>query len=167
MLIWKILLFSTIMIAKAQAQQPPVSYPKIAGYVAIVHPIVTFSGNKTTTNFSHSYTVGFPVAINIWKNNKFGFSAEFVPFIKADSTGSKMNNFMFHPGLLIALGKGWTFAGRAAFETGGRYGFTPVINKIVKRNKSSAFFIALPFPFRWGNYQPFSFTSAFEFGLSF
>ena len=150
-----------------KAQQVPVTYPKIAGYVGILHPIVTFSKNDITTNFKDYYLVGLPTGINIWKSNKIGFSAEFVPFIKADSTGSKMNNFLFHPGILVALGKGWTFAGRAAFETSGRYGFTPVINKIVKKNKNSGYFVAIPLPFRFGNKLDATFTIGFQFGISF
>ncbi|MCS3795122.1 hypothetical protein [Niastella sp. OAS944] len=149
------------------AQQPTETYPKIAGYVGILHPIVTFSKNETVTNFKDYYIVGMPTGINIWKSKKIGFSAEFVPLIKADSTGSKMNNFLFHPGVLVALGHGWTFAGRAAFETGGRYGFTPVINKIVKKNKNSGYFVAVPLPFRFGNNHDATFTIGFQFGIAF
>jgi len=58
---------------------------------------------------------------------------EFVPLIRAGNGTSKMNNFLFHPGALFGLGKGFTLATRAAFETSGRYGFTPVLNKIVKK----------------------------------
>lgn len=151
---------------KIVAQQTAV-YPKIAGYVGILHPLVTFNEDETTTNFKDYYIGGLPVGINIWKSAKIGFSAEFVPFIRADSTGSKMNNFLFHPGVLIALGKGWTFAGRAAFETSGRYGFTPVLNKIVKKNKNSGYFVAIPLPFRFGNDHPASFTIGFQFGITF
>jgi hypothetical protein len=151
----------------SKAQQTPVTYPKITGYVGIIHPLVIFSKNETTTNFKDYYLVGLPTGINIWKSDKIGFSAEFVPFIKADSTGSKMNNFLFHPGILVALGKGWTFAGRAAFETSGRYGFTPVINKIVKKNKNSGYFIAVPFPFRFGNNHDATFAVCFQFGIAF
>jgi hypothetical protein len=151
----------------SNAQQTPATYPKIAGYVGILHPIVTFSKKDITTNFKDYYVAGLPTGINIWKSSKIGFSAEFVPFIRADSTGSKMNNFLFHPGILVALGKGWTFAGRAAFETSGRYGFTPVINKIVKKNKNSGYFVAIPFPFRFGNNHDATFAIGFQFGISF
>jgi hypothetical protein len=150
-----------------KAQQATDTYPKIAGYVGILHPIVTFSKKETVTNFKDYYVVGMPTGINIWKTKKIGFSAEFVPFVRADSTGSKMNNFLFHPGILVALGKGWTFAGRAAFETGGRYGFTPVLNKIVKKNKNSGYFIAIPLPFRFGNNHDATFSIGFQFGTAF
>ena len=150
------------------AQQIPVqTYPKIAGYVGIVHPIVTFSSDGTHTNFKDSYVVGMPIGINIWKSAKIGFSSEIVPFVKATGTGSKVNNVLFHPGVLVALGNGFTFAGRAAFETSGRYGVTPVLNKIVKKNEGSSYFIALPLPVRFGNDLPSSLGIGFQFGISF
>jgi hypothetical protein len=161
-----LLIFGLLIGGQVNAQEE-VRYPRIAGYVGILHPLVTFSKDATTTNFDRFYLGGLPTGINIWKSSHIGFSAEFVPFIRADSTGSKMSNFLFHPGVLVALGNGWTFAGRAAFETGGRYGFTPVINKIVKKNKHSGYFVAIPFPVRFGNNQAATFTVGFQFGLSF
>ena len=151
----------------AQAQNPATGYPKIAGYVGLIHPIITFSSDKPVTNFKDFYLVGLPTGINIWKSANIGFSAEFVPFVRAENGTSKMNNFLFHPGVLVALGHGWTFAGRAAFETAGRYGFTPVINKIVKKNKNSGYFVAVPLPVRFGNEHPPSFTIGFQFGIAF
>jgi hypothetical protein len=68
---------------------------------------------------------------------------------------------------LVTLGKGFTFIGRAAFETGGRYGFTPIINKVVRKNKHSNYFVAIPVPVRFGNDKPASATLAFQFGLGF
>ena len=149
------------------AQQSAVVYPKITGYVGIIHPLITFSKDETTTPFKNFYIGGLPAGINIWKSAKIGFSAEFVPYIRAEKGTSKMSNFLFHPGVLVALGKGWTFAGRAAFETSGRYGFTPVLNKIVKKNKNSGYFVALPLPFRFGNEHPATFTIGFQFGIAF
>src|SRR3954464_9271965 len=102
------------------------TYLKIATYVAIVHPIVTYSKDNPQYNFKDSYTVGMPVGVNIWKSTKVGFSLEMVPFIMAKNGSSRMSNFLFHPGVVVSLGKGFTFAGRAAFETAGRYGLTPV-----------------------------------------
>ena len=158
-----VILFQRTAISQSAA---PV-YPRIAGYVGILHPIVTFSKDGTTTNFNKSYVGGLPVGINIWKSAKIGFSAEFVPTIRAEKGTSRMSNFLFHPGILLGMGKGWTFAGRAAFETSGRYGFTPVINKIVKKNKNSGYFVAVPLPFRFGNEHPATFTVGFQFGIVF
>lgn len=147
--------------------QNTVTYPRVAGYVGLLHPLVTFNRDHTVKNFDGFYLAGLPVGINIWKSQSVGFSAEFVPFVRADSTGSKMNNFLFHPGVLFGLKKGWTIAARAAFETSGRYGFTPVLNKIVKKNKHSGYFVAVPFPVRFGNNHPASFSIGFQFGIAF
>jgi len=143
------------------------SHPKIVGYIGIVHPIVTFSSDGTHTNFRDNYVVGMPIGINIWKSGNIGFSSEIVPFISASSAGSKVNNVLFHPGILIALGNGFTFAGRAAFETSGRYGMTPVFNKVIKKNKGTNYFVAVPLPARFGNNLPSSFGIGFQFGISF
>ncbi|WP_343533984.1 hypothetical protein [Pedobacter sp.] len=143
------------------------NYPKVAGYVGILHPIATFSSTGTDTNFDGHYVVGMPTGINIWKSARIGFSAEFVPTIRVENGIGKMSNFLFHPGVLVALGNGFTFAGRAAFETSGRFGLTPVINKTVIRNKSCSYFVALPFPLRFGNDRPSSFGIGFQFGIAF
>lgn len=148
-------------------QTPAPNYPKIAGYIGIVHPIVSFDKNGAHANFRDSYVVGMPIGINIWKSSKIGFSSEIVPFIKATKNDSKMNNVLFHPGVLVALGKGFTFASRVAFETSGRYGLTPVINKTVKKNKNTSYFVAVPLPVRFGNNLPSSFGIGFQFGISF
>src|SRR5688500_1960119 len=77
----------------SQAQAPPpVTYPKVAGYVGIIHPLVTFSKDGTTTNFDGYYVVGMPTGINIRKSAKIGFSAEFVPFVRAENGTSRMSN---------------------------------------------------------------------------
>jgi hypothetical protein len=152
----------------AHAQTSPAqTYPKVTGYVGIVHPLATFSSAGTDYNFDGHYVVGMPTGINLWKSSKIGLSMEFVPFVRAEAGTSKMSNFLFHPGVLVGLGKGYTFAGRAAFETSGRFGFTPVLNKVVVKNSGSSFFVALPLPVRFGNNRPTSFTAAFQFGLAF
>ncbi|HKG07459.1 MAG TPA: hypothetical protein VKB19_13410, partial [Pedobacter sp.] len=147
--------------------QSPQTYPKLAGYIGIVHPIVNFNNEGTHFNFKDSYVVGMPIGINIWKSAKIGFSSEIVPFIRATGSTSKVNNVLFHPGVLVALGSGFTFAGRAAFETSGRYGLTPVLNKTVKKNKGSSYFVAIPLPARFGNDLPSSFGIGFQFGIAF
>jgi hypothetical protein len=159
-----LLAISIITNSIGQTQQ---TYPKLAGYIGVVHPVVSFSSEGTHFNFKDSYIVGMPIGINIWKSAKVGFSSEIVPFIKATGGSSKVNNVLFHPGVLVALGHGLTFAGRAAFETSGRYGLTPVINKVVKKNKGSSYFIAVPLPARFGNDLPSSFGIGFQFGIAF
>lgn len=143
------------------------TYPKITGYFGILHPIVTFSSDQTTLNFRDYYAVGFPTGINIWKSSKIGFSFEIVPNIKAEDGHDKVTNILFHPGILVALGNGYTFAGRAAFESSGRYGFTPVINKTVLKSDNCSYFVAVPLPVRFGNDHPATFTIGFQFGIAF
>jgi hypothetical protein len=153
--------------APAAASAPAHTYPRITGYVGIIHPLVTFGKEGTHTNFDESYTIGMPTGINIWKTPKIGFSFEVVPFIRAENGVSKMNNLLFHPGILTALGKGYTLVGRAAFETSGRYGLTPILNKMVKKNAHSNYFLALPLPVRFGNDRPATFGIGLQFGIGF
>jgi hypothetical protein len=163
-----ILCFFAISVVSTGYSQPPAGYPKITGYVGILHPLVTFAPDeKPHYNFDGVYVIGMPAGINIWKSSAIGFSMEFVPLIRAAKGTSKMSNFLFHPGALFGLGKGFTLATRAAFETSGRYGFTPVLNKIVKKNRNSGYFIAVPVPVRFGNELPASVTAGFQFGITF
>lgn len=169
--VWRLFYLAILLTGfclQGDAQTPAPGYPKITGYVGILHPLVTFTdGARTHYNFDGVYTVGMPTGINIWKSPRIGFSMEFVPLIRAGNGASKMNNFLFHPGALIGLGNGFTLATRAAFETSGRYGFTPVLNKIVKKNANSSYFIAVPVPARFGNDLPASVTIGFQFGIIF
>jgi len=161
----QILFFTVMLIGFTSFSQT--TYPKIVGYFGIMHPIVTINEDETTVNFRDYYAVGFPTGINIWKNEKIGFSFEVVPNIKEDQGTSKVTNLLFHPGVLVALGKGYTFAGRAAFESSGRYGFTPVFNKTIIKNTSCSYYVAVPLPVRFGNDHPASFTVGFQFGIAF
>ncbi|KAF2337131.1 hypothetical protein [Flavobacterium daemonense] len=158
-------LFALLLLSIKVSSQT--TYPKITGYFGIMHPIVTFSSDETSVNFRDYYAVGFPTGINIWKNEKIGFSFEMVPNIKDDNGTSKVTNLLFHPGVLVALGNGYTFAGRAAFESGGRYGFTPVFNKRFYKTNSCSYYAAVPLPVRFGNDHPCTFTIGFQFGIAF
>jgi hypothetical protein len=163
---FKYLLFLYVLITSPVLLSQTV-YPKITGYFGIMHPLVSLSKDQTNINFRDYYAVGFPTGINIWKNEKIGFSFEIVPNIKDDQGTDKVTNLLFHPGVLVSLGKGYAFAGRAAFETSGRYGFTPVFNKTVIKNKTYSYYAAIPLPVRFGNDHPASFTIGFQFGIAF
>jgi hypothetical protein len=108
-----------------------------------------------------------PIGINVWKSKRIGFSFELVPTIKSDSEISKTNNILIHPGILVKLNHGYTFAGRAAFETSGRYGFTPVISKVIKKYDDYAYYVSVPLPVRFGNDKPTSISLGFQLGISF
>lgn len=159
--------FFLLVFTNTHAQTSTETYPKINGYVGIIHPLVTFSNSNTTINFKDYYTVGMPIGINLWKNEKIGFSFEIVPTIKSDNQISKVSNILIHPGLLVRLKKGYTFAGRLAFETSGRYGFTPVIAKVIKKYKDHNYYISMPVPIRFGNNQETTATVVFQFGIGF
>jgi hypothetical protein len=166
MIFFKYFLHAAILVFSIPAIGQTI-YPKITGYFGILHPIVTVSPNGTNINFRDYYALGFPTGINIWKSPKIGFSFEIVPNIRAENGISKVNSLLFHPGVLVALGNGYTFAGRAAFETSGRYGITPVFNKTIIKNTNSSYYVAIPLPVRFGNDHPSTFTVGIQFGIAF
>ena len=116
--------------APVAAQQAP-AYPKVTGFFAVVHPIGAFSGGSFHSNLSGVHTVGFPFGVNILKSETFGISFEFVPYIRTENHVSKVNSVLFHPGAVFRFKHGFNLIGRLAFETNGRYGFTPVVNQVI------------------------------------
>lgn len=161
-----IILMSCQSVAQALAQTPP-SYPRMAGYLGVLHPLVTFDEKGSETNFNQYYVVGFPIGLNLWKTQKVGFSVEIVPIIRAENGTSRVANVLFHPGVLVNLGHDFTLASRLAFETSGRYGVTPVLNKMVKRGQTLSYFVAVPVPLRFGNDRPTSLTVGLQVGIVF
>ncbi|GAB3794931.1 hypothetical protein GCM10028819_10120 [Spirosoma humi] len=168
-----IVLLSALPSSRLMAQTPPPStpvapaYPRMAGYLGVLHPLVTWHSTGTETNFDRYYVVGFPIGLNLWKTKQLGFSVEVVPLIRAENGTSRVANVLFHPGVLINLGHDYTLATRLAFETSGRYGFTPVLNKIVRKGPTNSYFVAVPLPVRFGNDHTASFTIGFQFGIVF
>lgn len=142
-------------------------FPEIKGYAGLVHPLYTWSSDGNQPNFRDYYLVGNPWGINIWKSKKVGVTFEFTPFVKTDSKTSKLSNFLFHPGILYRLGHDFTFVGRVAYETSGRFGVTPIINKVFWRGEDTNLFAAILLPTRFGNDHAASVTVAFQFGIGF
>lgn len=157
--------------AQSTTEQPaPVAepvFPQVKGYVGLVHPLYTFSSDGNQPNFRDYYLVGNPWGINIWKSKKFGITFEFTPFVRSDSKNSRVSNVLFHPGVMYRLGHEFTLIGRLAYETSGRYGFTPILSKVVKRYDRSNVFVALLAPIRFGNAHAPAITPAFQFGVGF
>jgi len=175
-LIFGIILFFHVIAASSQSNQPDSSivvdmvthrYPELKGYVGLVVPIYTLSIDGNTLNGEDNFVIGNPWGINIWKSQRFGFSFEFTPFLKFNSQESKMSNIMFHPGVLYRIGHEYTLIGRVAYETSGRYGFTPIINKVLVRTPTNTFFVAGLLPVRFGNNHAPSVTVAVQFGIGF
>ena len=169
---WSILLILFFILAgqfssKLYAQNDVEIFPKIRGAIGIIHPIVTFSSEKTTTNFRDYYSVGMTMAINVWKNKKIGYSLELVPIIKSDDEISKVSNVIIHPGILVRLKNDFTFIGRVAFETSGRYGITPILSKVLYKHKDTNYAVSLPVALRFGNNKTAALTLGLQFAVSF
>ena len=143
------------------------TYPRIVGFGSILHPIVSFSKDGPTYNFSSYYKVGFPFGVNVWKTAKIGYSLQFIPYIVSQAGSSKMTDMVFQPGVMVGLGKGFMFVGRAAFETSGRYGFTPVICKTIWKKGGNSVYIDMPVAFRFGNNEVTAITPCFDIGTTF
>ncbi|SDT56620.1 hypothetical protein SAMN05216490_4075 [Mucilaginibacter mallensis] len=152
---------------KAKAKS---AYPKVVGYVSFILPLetLTLSTGKFTPNFSnHTTTIGFPVGVNVLYSDKFGFSYEFTPNIKASGGSSKMNDILFDPGTMFRFQHGFTLISRLAFDTNGRYGFTPVFNQVYARTKAVNYFVALSLPTRFGNSEAASLGLNMQIGFTF
>lgn len=150
-----------------KAQQLKTDYPKVTGYISVVHPIVAVYENETTYNFNNDYTVGFPVGVNILKSDKLGFSFEITPFIKSVNGNASVSNMLFHPGIILRFPKGFSINNRMAFETSGRFGYTAVFSKIIARTPMHNFFVAMPIPFRFGVTKTFSVGAGLQVGITF
>lgn len=143
------------------------AYTEVKGYTALVVPVYTFSNDGNILNGKNNFVIGNAWGINIWKSKRFGYSFELTPFLKIDNKDSKVSNILFHPGILYKLGHEYTFIGRPAYETSGRYGFTPIINKVVKRTGHNSFYVAVILPVRFGNSLAPSLTPGFQLGIGF
>ncbi|HRI21784.1 MAG TPA: hypothetical protein PLA68_12560 [Panacibacter sp.] len=161
-----VLIFTGYISFSQQATPAPV-YPKIVGYVSFLHPIITFDKNGNTVNFSDYYTVAFPIGINIIKSAKIGFSFEVAPFIRSQNDTVKVSSILFHPGIIYKFNPALSFATRIAFETNGRFGFTPILNKVVIKEKNVSYFTAVSTPVRMGNAKPASIGLAVQLGMNF
>jgi len=153
--------------AAAPSVSAPKTYPRAVGYLSFIVPIVAIDKNATTFNFNGTTRIGFPVGVNVLYSDHFGFSYEFTPTITATKTSSKMSNLLFDPGTMFRFDHGFTIITRLAFETSGRYGFTPVFNQVYARTKYVNYFIAGSLPARFGNGAPASIGLNVQFGFTF
>jgi hypothetical protein len=169
------LLISTSFYKNSLAQSEPATiraYPFVKGYLSFIIPMVTINKDETVTEFEKATTIGFPVGLNIYYSDKFGFSFEITPSIQwvDPSNGpavSKTSNLLFDPGPMFRFRHNFTIITRLAFETQGRYGFTPVFNKVYFQTKAVNYFVALSLPARFGNNQPASIGVNLQFGFTF
>jgi hypothetical protein len=150
----------------SQAQEPA-RYPRVTGYFSVVNPIGSWTEHGFTSNFSDAYTIAFPFGLNLLKSDKFGISFEVAPAIRTENHISKVSSVLFHPGAMFRFKHGFTFIGRMAFETNGRFGVTPVFNQVIKKGKDAALFLSIPVPVRFGNNQSGSVGTGLQLGVSF
>lgn len=159
---------STKMHAPGWQQTTPAQYPKVVGYLSFILPVVTLQNGTTTANFSNGTSnIGFPVGVNVLYSDKFGFSYEFTPNIEVSGGTSKVNKILFDPGTMFRFNHGFTIISRLAFDTGGRYGFTPVFNQVYLRTKDVNYFVALSVPARFGNSEASSVGLNLQIGFIF
>jgi hypothetical protein len=158
----------------AQSQEPVAkpNYPYVKGYLSFIIPWVTMNKNETVTEFEKATTVGFPVGMNIYYSDRFGFSFEITPVVVwSQPSGmpgaSKTSNLVFDPGPVFRFNHGFNIITRLAFETQGRYGFTPVFNKVYERTRAVDYWFSLSFPARFGNNQPASIGLNLQIGFTF
>jgi hypothetical protein len=160
-------LFLLFLMSKIFAQNSQAnSYPRQLIYFSTVHPIYTFYKNETVRNFDGSYTIGFPIGINTLKSDHFGYSFEITPFIKSENGVTKMNNVLFHPGVIFRRKNGFSINARLAFETSGRFGATAVFSKVIHKTAKTNYFIAIPIPLRLANERPASVGLGLQIGIS-
>jgi hypothetical protein len=159
-----LLLFFVWKISNAQ-QQP--AYPRVTGYFSILNPVGTWTKDGFRANFKDVYTVAFPFGMNLLKSDKFGISFEVAPIIRTEKNIAKVNTVLFHPGAMFRFKHGFTFIGRMAFETNGRFGVTPVFNQVIKKVKDASFFVSIPVPVRFGNDLPTALSTGLQLGVAF
>jgi hypothetical protein len=147
------------------------TYPQTKAYMSFIIPWVTINKNTTTSEFQTATTIGFPIGLLVFSSKTFGFSYEFTPSIVAQKSlgkpgTSKTSNLLFDPGPIFRFKHGLNFIARLAYETQGRYGFTPVLNKTYLRTKAVDYWFSVSSPVRFGNSQPASIGANLQIGFT-
>ena len=166
------MLFCVRVSAQSDSAEDTPRYHVVKGYLSFIIPWVTINKDKTTTEFQAATTIGFPVGINIYYSKHFGFSYEITPSVvwqKSDGkpSTSKSSNLLFDPGPIFRFSNGFNIIPRLAFETQGRYGFTPVFNKIYCRTRDVDYWFSVSLPARFGNSEPASVGANLQIGFTF
>ena len=170
-----LLICSLALSAKGQTpSQPPEHppFPYVKGYMSFIIPWVKIDKDQTVWEFQNAITIGFPMGLNVYYSKKFGFSFEITPSVQwSQPSGkpamSKTSNLQFAPGPIFRFKNGFNIITRLAFETSGRYGFTPVFNKVYARTEAVDYWFSLSLPMRFGNSQPASIGLSLQIGFTF
>lgn len=167
-----ILLSISTLTLKAQSDSTAPRYHVVKTYLSFIMPWVTINDKTTTTEFQNNTTIGFPIGVNVYHSKHFGFSYEITPSVvwqKSDGKAgtSKTTNVLFDPGPIFRFANGFNIIARAAFETQGRYGFTPVLNKVYLRTPDLDYWFSVSLPVRFGNSAPASVGANLQIGFTF
>jgi hypothetical protein len=160
--------FSLLLLFSNQNIQAQNTFePKFSSYIGVVHPIWTLQKSKVSTNFTDYYQMGITTGIILRKSPKYAYNLECVGFVRHEKGVSKMNNFLFHPGMTFYLKKGFTATPRLGFENNGRFGPSLIVGKSFKISKNHSIGVVVPNLLRFGNDAGASFTQAFHVFLGF
>lgn len=146
---------------------PKTTYPKVYGYMSFILPLETFSSSSFTPDFNGTTKIGFPIGVNVLYSDKFGFSYEITPTIKEAKKTNGVSSILFDPGTMFRFEHGFTIITRLAFQTDGKYGFTPVFNQVYARTKYVNYFVAGSLPVRFGGGEASSIGLSLQFGFIF
>lgn len=143
------------------------TYPKVVGYMSFILPLETYSSGYFTPDFNGTTKIGFPIGVNVLYSDKFGFSYEITPTIKEAKGYNGVSNILFDPGTMFRFEHGFTIITRLAFQTDGKYGFTPCFNQIFARTKYVNYFVTGALPVRFGGDQASSIGLNLQIGFIF
>lgn len=146
----------------------------ITGYhLGVVQPLMMIHQHETTYLTQNSfYTIGFPIGLTFRTGGRVLFDLELVPFVTPFiMTEDPIRvHILYHPGLLIPLGEGFTAGIRLAYESGiDQLGATLLLNKAWNLNGSAAFFTEFVMPGRYGPDKKSGYTQivALHVGIAF
>src|SRR5262245_27539557 len=124
-IVGRIVLAMTVLLAASGAD----AQDRLGGHFGVVLPLVTHADGETT-NISDNVNLGFPMGITVKTAGRYAFDLEIVPTLDTVEGGPINVPLTIHPGVLGALGNGWTAGLRMAFDIGNAsWGFTPLLNK--------------------------------------
>ncbi|MBX2818936.1 MAG: hypothetical protein KTR29_04615 [Rhodothermaceae bacterium] len=137
--------FSLLCLAPANAQND------IGGHIGVVVPMVQSTDGDVST-ITDNLVGGFPMGVTIKMRHNVAFDFEVVPFLDENA----VTNVLLHPGVLMGLTNNFTFGLRAAFETGGSFGVTPLLNKSFPfpNDPNTSFFVEAVVPVRFYQEAP-------------
>lgn len=123
----------------------------VGAHIGAVLPLIQ-STDGDVTSISDNLVGGFPMGITIKIRPDVAFDMEVVPFLDENA----VSNVLFHPGVLMGLTNGYTFGLRGAFETGGSFGVTPLLNKAFPfpNDPDTVFFVEAVLPIRFYQEKP-------------